>query len=151
MQKTVIKLIYLKIEIKKKIKKYNSEDLCIQNVFELAIFENIGMISYKNLYSYDQNISYNEYPIFPNDKDNYSIYGGSYLYNINESEISTRASLLRDSILSYQTLKRNSLAPANTKKKVSKSGPQICDIVLKLGTRDSIFKNILFDENEDFE
>ena len=136
---------------KKKIKKYNNEDLCIQNVFELAIFENIGMISYKNLYSYDQNISYNEYPIFPNDKDNYSIYGGSYLYNINESEISTRASLLRDSILSYQTLKRNSLDPANTKKKVSKSGPQICDIVLKLGTRDSIFKNILFDENEDFE
>ena len=135
---------------KKQIKKYKTEDLCIQNVFDLSIIENTGMLSYKNLYFYEKNISYNELPLLPNDKDNISISGNSLFY-FNDSESSTRASILRDSLQSHQTLKRNTLAPASVKtSKLSKSGPGLSDIGLKLGARDSILtKCIVFEESDD--
>ena len=136
----------------KEIIKYKTEDLCIQNVFELAIIENIGFLSYKNLYLYKNNLSYNEMPLLPVEKDNYSI-SGSSIYYINDSESTAHTSQIRDSLLSYQTLKRNTntLAPANVKiSKLSKSGPGLSDIGLKLGERDSILtKYIVFEESDD--
>ena len=135
---------------KKQIKKYRTEDLCIQNVFELSILENIGMLSYKNLYLYEKNISYNEYPLLPNDKDNNSILGNSFQY-FNDSESSTRASLIRDSLLSHQTLKRNTMVPGSVKiSKLSKSGPGLSDKGSILGARDSVLtKCIVFEESDD--
>jgi hypothetical protein len=135
---------------KKQIKKYRTEDLCIQNVFELSILENIGMLSYKNLYLYEKNISYNEYPLLPNDKDNNSILGNSFQY-FNDSESSTRASLIRDSLLSHQTLKRNNMVPGSVKiSKLSKSGPGLSDKGSILGARDSVLtKCIVFEESDD--
>ena len=108
------------------------------------------MLSYKNLYFYEKNISYNELPLLPNDKDNISISGNSLFY-FNDSESSTRASILRDSLLSQQTSKIKTLAPASVKtSKLSKSGPGLSDIGLKLGARDSILtKCIVFEESDD--
>ena len=135
---------------KKILTKYKTEDLCIQKVYDLAIIENIGIISYKNLFFYEKNISYNELPLLPYDKDNFSVSRGSLLYN-NDSESSTRASLMRDSLLSHQTLKRNTLAPSSIKlSKLSKSGPALSDIDLKLAARDSVLtKCIVFEESDD--
>ena len=135
---------------KNQIKKYRTEDLCIQNVFELSILENIGILSYKNLYLYEKNISYNEYPLLPNDKDNNSILGNSFQY-FNDSESSTRASLIRDSLLSHQTLKRNNMVPGSVKiSKLSKSGPGLSDKGSILGARDSVLtKCIVFEESDD--
>ena len=135
---------------KKVIKKYKKEDLCVQKVYDLAIIENVGLLSYKNLYFYEKNIAYNEFPLLPYDKDNFSVSRGSFLYN-NDSESSTRASLLRDSLLSHHTLKRNTLASNGIKvSKLSKSGPGVSDIGLKLGTRDSnLTKCIVFEESDD--
>ena len=137
---------------KKQIKKYKTEDLCIQNVFDLSIIENTGMLSYKNLYFYEKNISYNELPLLPNDKDNNSLSGNSLIY-FNDSESSTRVSNVRDSLLSHQTFKRKIFAPSSVNaSKLSKSGPGYSDIGLKLGARDRdsiLTKCIVFEESDD--
>ena len=133
---------------KKEITKYKTEDLCIQNVFEIAILENVGFLSYKNLYFYKDNITYNEIPLLPTDKDNNSI-SNSFFFN--DSESTAHTSQIRDSVLSHQLLKRNTLAPPNIKvQKVSRSGPGLSDIGLKLGARDStLTKCIVFEESDD--
>ena len=133
---------------KKEITKYKTEDLCIQNVFEIAILENIGFLSYKNLYYYKNNLSYNEIPLLPTDRDNNSI-SNSLFYN--DSESTAHTSQIRDSVLSHQLLKRNTLVPPNVKvSKLSKSGPGLSDIGLKLGARDStLTKVIVFEESDD--
>ena len=135
---------------KKEIKKYKSEDLCIQKLFDLAIIENIGFLTFKNLLAYQKNISYNEMPLLPFDKDNNSTSCGSLFY-YNDSESSTRTSLVRDSLLSHQTYKRNALAPTNLRiSKISKSGPGLSNMGLKLGARDSVVtKCIVFEESDD--
>jgi hypothetical protein len=135
---------------KKEITKYKTEDLCIQNVFELTILENIGILSYKNLYLYKNNLSYNEMPLLPSEKDNYSISGSSYFY-FNDSESTNLTSQMRDSSLSHQILKRNTLAPPIIKgSNLSKSGPGLFDNKFNLGTRDSIStKVIVFEESDD--
>ena len=43
--------------------KYFEDELCIQNVYQFAFFKNSGMISYKNIFSYEDNINYNELPL----------------------------------------------------------------------------------------
>ena len=129
----------------KKIKMYKTEDLCIQNVFELAIIEKAGLFTYKCLNIYEKNISYNEMPLLPYDKDN-----NSSLY-YNDSESTTGISQVRDSLLSYQIMKKQGLAPPNVQtSKLSKSGPGLSDIGLKLGSRDSLLtKCIVFEESDD--
>ena len=124
---------------------YKTEDLCIQNVFELAIIEKAGLFTYKCLNIYEKNISYNEMPLLPYDKDN-----NSSLY-YNDSESTTGISQVRDSLLSYQIMKKQGLIPPNVQiSKISKSGPGLSDIGLKLGSRDSLLtKCIVFEESDD--
>ena len=43
--------------------KYFPNDLCEQIVYQFAFITNIGMISYKNIFIYEDNINYNEIPI----------------------------------------------------------------------------------------
>ena len=136
---------------KKKIEKYKTEDLCIQNVFEFGIIENSGLFTYKNLFICEKNISYNEIPLLPFDKDNNSTYAGSSLY-FNDTESSTGTSQIRDSLLSYQNKKRNTFASTSNYivSKLSKSGPGLSGIGLKLGARDSdLTKCIVFEESDD--
>ena len=135
---------------KKTIIRYKTEDLCIQNSFDIAILENIGFLSYKNLYFYKNNLAYNEIPQLPTDKDNNSMCNSLFF---NDSESTTHTSQIRDSVLSHQLLKRNTLVPPppNVKvSKLSKSGPGLSDIGLKLGARDStLTKVIVFEESDD--
>ena len=43
--------------------KYFEDELCIQDVYQFAFFKNSGMVSYKNIFSYEDNINYNELPL----------------------------------------------------------------------------------------
>ena len=48
--------------------KYYTNDLCQQIIYQFSFINEIGMVSYKNIYSYEENINYNELPlIFEND------------------------------------------------------------------------------------
>ena len=89
-------------------------------------------------------------PLLPSEKDNYSISGSSYFY-FNDSESTNLTSQMRDSSLSHQILKRNTLVPPIIKgSNLSKSGPGLFDNKLNLGTRDSIStKVIVFEESDD--
>ena len=51
---------------------YKDEDLFVQNVYNFRIEDNFGMISYKNIFSNEENIGYNELPMISLDKDNNS-------------------------------------------------------------------------------
>ena len=134
---------------RKRKSKYNTDDLCVQNVYEFAIIENIGILTFKNLSIYEKNISYNEMPLLPCEKDNYSLYYGSFLFN-NDSESSTRISTARDSLLSYQ-LKKNIMTLGNVGfPGLSQSGPGPSGVGLKFGMRDSVLtKCIVFEESDD--
>ena len=86
-------------------KKYNSENLCIQNVYNLGLIDNI-LYSYKNVFSYEENISYNELPIIIFEKENYSyISKRSSAIVFNENDTFNNF-IVRDSILTFN--KRNS-------------------------------------------
>ena len=58
-------------------KKYENDDLYIQIVHQFSFIKNIGMVSYKNIFLYEDNINYNEIPLmFKNDnldKENINI------------------------------------------------------------------------------
>ncbi len=43
--------------------KYFPNDLCEQTVYQFAFLQEIGMISYKNIFMYEDNINYNEIPL----------------------------------------------------------------------------------------
>ncbi len=43
--------------------KYFSNDLCEQTLYQFAFINKIGMVSYKNIYIWEDNINYNEYPL----------------------------------------------------------------------------------------
>ena len=48
--------------------KYYTNDLCQQIIYQFSFINEIGMVSYKNIYSYEENINYNELPLmFEND------------------------------------------------------------------------------------
>jgi hypothetical protein len=141
-----LKIFKTKIEVKK----YKKENLCVQKLFDFAIIENLGLLTYKSLLIYQKNISYNEMPLLPYDRDNNSTSCGSLFY-YNDSESSSRNSLLRDSLLSNQTYRRNILTPnALPISKLSKSGPGLSNMGLKLGGRESTAtKCIVFEESDD--
>ena len=88
------------------IKKYDTDNLCIQTVYNLGLINNI-LYSYKNIFSYEENISYNELPIIIFEKDNYSkLNKRSSVIVYNENDTYNNF-IVRDSILpSYS--KRNS-------------------------------------------
>ena len=136
---------------KKEKKKYKTEDLCIQSLFEFGIIENVGFLNFRNLSLYSKNIEFNELPLLPNDKDNNSLfYNGSFY--INDSESTKDISQIRDSVMSYQqAMKKNTLVPTLTgPTKMSKSGPGLSDIGIKLGGRESVVtKCIVFEESDD--
>ena len=44
-------------------KKYEKEDLYVQIVHQFAIVKDLGMVSYKNIFLYEDNINYNELPL----------------------------------------------------------------------------------------
>ena len=43
--------------------KYFNNQLCEQVLYQFAFVPNIGMVSYKNIYTYENNINYNEFPL----------------------------------------------------------------------------------------
>ena len=133
---------------KKKANRYKTADLCVQKLFDLAIIENIGLLTYKSLLLYQKNVAYNELPLLPYDKDN-STSRGSLLY-FNDSESSTGTSLVRDSLISHQGFRGNNvLDPAKVPKVLSKSGPGLSNMGLRL-IRDSVVsKCIVFEDSDD--
>ena len=135
---------------KKEIKKYKIEDLRVQIVFEFGIIENIGLVTYKTIYSYQKNISFNEMPILPLDKDKDRL-SKIFYYNYNESDLSTQSSYLRHSLMNNQVSKKGMFTPSSLKiAMLSKSGPGLSDFNLKITTRDSdLNKYIVFEENDD--
>lgn len=141
-----INIFKTKIEVKK----YKKENLCVQKLFDFAIIENLGLLTYKSLLIYQKNISYNEMPLLPYDRDNNSTSCGSLFY-YNDSESSSRNSLFRDSLLSNKTYRRNIITPnALPISKLSKSGPGLSNMGLKLGGRESTAtKCIVFEESDD--
>ena len=67
---------------------YKSEDLFSQNVFNLEICKN-GMVSHKNLFAFEENIGFNEYPIPVIEKDSNSTFNDSFSQN--EEELSIKS------------------------------------------------------------
>ena len=57
------------IEKKYSNKKYKDGDLYIQIVHQFAFIKDIGMISYKNIFLYENNINYNEIPLMFKDNN----------------------------------------------------------------------------------
>ena len=89
----------------KKIKKYDTDNLCIQTVYNLGLINNI-LYSYKNIFSYEENISYNELPIIIFEKDNSILMHKKSLVSVcNENDYNNNNSY-RDSIFLFA--KRNS-------------------------------------------
>ena len=111
----------------------------------------MGFLNFRNLSLYSKNIEFNELPLLPNDKDNNSLfYNGSFY--INDSESTKDISQIRDSVMSYQqAMKKNTLVPTLTgPTKMSKSGPGLSDIGIKLGGRESVVtKCIVFEVSDD--
>ena len=90
---------------KNEIKKYNQENLCIQNVYNLGLINNV-LYTYKNIFSYEENISYNELPIIIFEKEPISyISKRSSAIVFNENDTFNNF-IVRDSILPFN--KRNS-------------------------------------------
>ena len=65
---------------------YKTEDLIWQNVYNLEICQNLGMISHKGVFSFEENIGYNELPFISQEKDNNSTLNDS-LNQINEEDL----------------------------------------------------------------
>ena len=87
------------------INKYDKENLCIQNVYDLALIKD-NLYSYKNIFSYEENIGYNELPIVIFERDNCTIYSkrsSGIVFNENDTYNNF---IVRDSILPFN--KRNS-------------------------------------------
>ena len=64
---------------------YKTEDLCSQNVYNFEINEFYGMISYKSIFSFEDNIGFNELPMIAIEKDNNSTSNDSN--QLNEEEL----------------------------------------------------------------
>ena len=90
---------------KNEIKKYDTDNLNIQNIYNLGLIKNI-LYSYKNPLSYEENISYNELPIIIFEKEIYSTSAkrsSGIIYNENDT---FNNFIVRDSIIPFH--KRNS-------------------------------------------
>ena len=51
---------------------YKDDDLILQNVYNFEISENLGIISYKSIFLFEENVGFNELPIIIPEKDNCS-------------------------------------------------------------------------------
>ena len=91
------------------LKKFDSENLCIQNIYNLGLIDNI-FYSFKNILSYEENISYNELPLIIFDKEKYSPLTKKSSRAFNEND-TFNTFMVRDSILPLH--KRNSDTNSN--------------------------------------
>ena len=66
---------------------YKDEDLISQNVYNFEINDTMGMLSYKSYFICEDNIGYNEIPMFATEKDNNSTSSDS-LNQFNEDDLS---------------------------------------------------------------
>jgi hypothetical protein len=66
---------------------YKDEDLISQTVFNFEINDDMGMLSYKSYFICEDNIGYNEIPMFATEKDNNSTSSDS-LNQFNENDLS---------------------------------------------------------------
>ena len=132
---------------------YDSEDLCIQNVHEIAILDNSGIFNLKNISLYEKNISSNEVILLPFDKDNNSTCCGSILGN--DRDTMCRLSVVRDTVFSQKPINRMStlLHPKIVKiATLCKSGPGLGGLDLfRESNVNSLTKCIVFEESEDEE
>ena len=65
---------------------YDTDNLCIQNVYNLGLINNI-LYSYKNIFSYEENIGYNELPFIIFENENFmlsSLRSSAIIYNDND-------------------------------------------------------------------
>ena len=95
--------IFSKMNIRQK---YIKDDLCLQKVYDFAFLVKIGMINFKNLFSYEKNIAFNEMPIIFYEKEVIAPSNNSINF-ISNSENSITNYVLRESVL-YPLQKRNS-------------------------------------------
>ena len=93
----------------KELKKFDSENLYIQNIYNLGLIDNI-FYSFKNILSYEENISYNELPLIIFDKEKYSPLTKKSSRAFNEND-TFNTFMVRDSILPLH--KRNSDTNSN--------------------------------------
>ena len=94
--------IFGKINIKKK---YLRDDICFQKVYDFAFLCKKGMINFKNLFSFEHNISYNEMPLIYFEKEIATSSSSSLNYISNTDSPSNV--ILRDSVI-FPSQKRNS-------------------------------------------
>ena len=97
-----------KINVKKK---YINDDICYQKVYDFAYLSILGMVNFKNLFSFEHNISYNELPLIFYEKE-IATSSSSSLYNFNNSD-SVANYILRDSVV-FPIQKRNSAMNINS-------------------------------------
>ena len=91
---------------KNEIKKYDTENLCIQNVYDLGLINNI-LYSYKKIFSYEENIGYNELPLIIFESESFMLSSqrsSAIIYNDNDDP--NNNFVVRDSIMPFN--KRNS-------------------------------------------
>jgi len=90
----------------KQIKKYDTENLCIQTVYSLMLLNNL-LYSYKNTFDYEENIGYNELPLVPFNEESYS-------------PVTKRSSMMIYNEDNYQSvLSRDSLSPTKRKSELN--------------------------------
>ena len=90
----------------KQIKKYDTDNLCIQPVYSLMLLNNL-LFSYKNTFDYEENIGYNELPLVPFNEEIYS-------------PITKRSSMMIFNDDNYQTLlSRDSVSPTKRKSELN--------------------------------
>ena len=143
----ILNLFRLNSKIKKG---YNNENLCIQNVHEIAILDNYGVFNLKNISLYEKNISSNEIILLPFDKDNNSTCCGSVLGNDRDSMF--RFSVVRDTVFSQKPINRLSTLfhPKMSKvATISRSGPAIGMDLFRESNVSSLTKCIVFEESDD--
>ena len=131
---------------------YDSEDLCIQNVHEIAILDNSGFFNLKNISLYEKNVSSNEVFPLPFDKDNNSTCCGSVLGN--DRDTTFRFSVVRDTVFSQKPINRMStlLHPKMVKvATICKSGPGLGLDLFRESNVNSLTKCIVFEESDDEE
>ena len=132
------------------IKKYDNDDLCIQNIYSLGLIDNL-LYSYKNLFTYEENIGYNILPIVLFENEIYSpIIKRSSLMIFNESD--NNNFVIRDSVLPLQ--KRNSDGSIDLNLKLPKGEMPIDNHILikkKNPLEDRIFDFESSDDDDDVE
>ena len=134
------------------IQKYDSDDLSIQNVYNLGLIKNI-LYSYKNPLSYEDNISFNQLPIILFEKEMYSPKtkrSSGIIYNENDT---FNNFIVRDSIIPFH--KRNSDTNAMRKINLLNKGEMPLNHNLFNKKKITLEDNRIFDfessdEEEDF-